>query len=258
MLGEECNGVEIRLAGKKRITIYALCLAAAIAGMAGTASARRARPAVMPQGSSNPHVVLTPDKGKFRILLDGHEVGSEEFEISPSGATWMARGATSAHVPGGAEFKASGQLKLSADGLPIHYDWSAQVQKKAIGAVDFKNGTAKCAASVGTGSPILKDFIFKSPRIVVLDNNLYYQYALLAQIYDWQAGGKQTFPVLIPQDMTPGSVSVESLGQQQVENASYETLRVSTADLQIMLYVDSNHHMVRLEVPSSKVVVERE
>jgi hypothetical protein len=35
-------------------------------------------------------------------------------------------------------------LKLAADGSPLRYDWSAEAQKKATGAVDFAGGTAKC------------------------------------------------------------------------------------------------------------------
>ena len=58
--------------------------------------------------------------------------------------------------------------------------------------------------------------------------------------------------------MTPGSISVESLGPQQVENAKYETLRVSSPDLEILLYLDASHRMMRLEVPSSKVIIVRE
>ena len=63
-----------------------------------------------------------------------------------------------AHAPGGAEIKATGQLKLSADGAPIRYDWSAQTQKKATGAVDFANGTAKCSANLGGASPMMQGF----------------------------------------------------------------------------------------------------
>jgi len=201
--------------------------------------------------------IFTPDKGKFRIVLDGHAVGDEEFEISRSGETWTARGSTTAHVPGGGDVNAAGQLKLSADGAPIRYEWSAEAQKKATGTVDFVNGTAKCAANLGASSPLMKDFKFDSPRIAVLDNNLYHQYAVLAQVYDWKGGAKQTFPVVIPQDLTPGSISVESLGTQQGGNAKYEALRVSSTDLEILLYVDASHHLMRLEVPSSKVVIER-
>jgi hypothetical protein len=202
--------------------------------------------------------VLTPDKGKFRIVLDGQVIGNEEFEISHSGETWMARGSTTAHAPGGTDIKATGQLKLSADGSPLRYEWSAEAQKKATGSVDFESGMAKCSASLGAASPLMKDFKFETPRIAVLDNNLYHQYAILARIYDWTAGGKQTFPVVIPQDLTPGSISVESIGPQQVEKANYEGMRVSSTDLEILLYLDANHHLVRLEVPSSKVIIQRE
>jgi hypothetical protein len=224
----------------------------------GFASARRSPRSAQTTKIAATVAVFTPDKGKFRIVLNGQIIGGEDFEISISGNTWMARGSTTAQVPGGTEIKASGQLKLSADGTPIRYDWSAQAVKKASGAVDFTNGTAKCSANLGGTSPMMKDFKFESPRVAVLDNNLYYQYAVLAQVYDWKAGGKQTFPVLIPQDMTPGSIFVESTGMQQVENASYEGLRVSSTDLEILLYLDATHHMVRLEVPSSKVVIQRE
>lgn len=205
-----------------------------------------------------PTTGLVPDKGTFRITLEGQVVGKEEFEISPSRGTWTARGSTTAHAPGGGEIKATGQLTLGPDGAPIHYDWTAQTQKKGSGAVDFVNGTAKSAIDLGGKSPFQQDFTFPSPRIAVLDNNLYYQYAVLAQLYDWKAGGKQVFPVLIPQDMTPGSISVESIGPQQVETVKYETLRVSSPDLEILLYLDAGRRLMRVEVPSSKATIERE
>jgi hypothetical protein len=231
-----------------------LCLAAIVAAPVSLYSAQKDKNAKSAAVAS----VFVPDKGKFRIVLDGNVVGSEEFEISPSGDTWMARGSTSAHVPGGTDIKATGQLKLSPDGAPIRYDWSAQLEKKATGKVDFVDGTGKCSIDLGAASPILKDFKFTTPLIAVLDNNLYYQYDVLAQMYDWKAGGKQTFPVIIPQDMVPGSITVESAGPQQVDNATHEMLRVNSTDLEILLYVDANHRLVRLDVPSSKVTIQRE
>lgn len=202
--------------------------------------------------------VFLPDKGKLRITINGQAIGSEDFEISLSGGDWIARSSMSAQAPGGGEIKASGQLKLAADGAPIHYDWSAEAQKKATGSVEFINGTAKCSADFGSPSLMRKDFVFSSPRIAVLDNNLYYQYGVLARIYDWQAGGKQSFPVVIPQDMVPGAISVESLGPAQAATGKYEALRVSTTDLEITLYLDARHRLMRLEVPSSKVIIDRE
>lgn len=233
-------------------------LAAALPGVhASPASSRPALAlgAAMPADTPS---VFSPDKGKLRIAINGQPVGSEDFQISLSGDAWIEHSSTSAHMPGGGEIKATGQLKLSADGAPIRYDWSAEAQKKATGSVDFANGTAKCSADLGAAAPLRKDFVFTSPQIAVLDNNLYYQFAVLTRLYDWKAGGKQTFSVVIPQDMVPGTISVESLGPQQAGNGKYEAVRVSSPDLEIMIYLDANHRMMRLEVPSSNVVIERE
>jgi len=202
--------------------------------------------------------VFAADKGKLRITLDGQSVGTEEFEISPSGDTWMERSTITAHTPGGPDIKATATLKLAADGSPLHYDWSAEVQKKASGAVEFASGTAKCAADLGGASPLRKDFVFNTPRIAVLDNNIYYHFAVLARLYDWKAGGKQSFPVVIPQDMVPGTISVESTGQQQTASGKFETLRVSSPDLEITIYLDSNHRLMHIQVPSSNVTIDRE
>jgi hypothetical protein len=202
--------------------------------------------------------VFSPDKGKLRITINAQQIGTEDFEIAPSGDSWIERSSMTAQAPGGGQIKASGQLRLSADGAPLHYDWSAEAQKKATGAVDFLSGTAKCVADLGGPAPLKKDFTFPSPRIAVLDNNLYYQFGVLARQYDWKAGGKQTFPVLIPQDMVPGSITVESLGTQQAGNGKYEAIRVSSPDLEIMVYVDAGRRLMRLEVPSSNAVIERQ
>ena len=212
-----------------------------------------ARPAAIPAGNPS---IFSADKGKFRVMIGGQQVGSEEFEISSSGDAWIERSSMTAHTPDG-DIKASGQLRLAADGSPLRYDWSAEAQKKATGFVDFSGPVAKCSGDFGGRAPMRKDFTFTSQHVAVLDNNLYYQYAVLARLYDWQAGGKQTFPVLIPQDMVPGSISVEPLGEQS-GGGKYETLRASTPDLEIQLVLDNAHRLIRLQVPSSNAIIERE
>ncbi len=155
--------------------------------------------------------------------------------------------------------RTSGQLRISAEGVPQHYAWSAQAAKKASGTVEFDNGTAKTSANVsGAKQAVQRDFKFTSPRIAVLDNNLYEQYAILGRIYDWNAKGAQSFPVLIPQDATPGSIDVESLGAKSVDGANLEVLRVHSTDLEIELYFDAKFHLIRLEVPAAKVVIIRQ
>ena len=198
--------------------------------------------------------VFSGDKGRFRITLNGTEVGTEDFEIKPDGDTWAARGSTDLKVPNAGEMKVTGELHLASDGGLLKYQWSSQAPKAANGTVSLVSGTAKCSLTVGTADPYLRDFQFGDPHVVVLDNNLYYQYAVLARVYDWAAAGKQDFHVVIPQDMTPGTVSVQS----QATNGPLSELVVTTPDIEIHLFCDSNHRLMRLEVPASKVVVERE
>lgn len=106
--------------------------------------------------------------------------------------------------------------------------------------------------------PFVQELSFGTPRVLVLDNNIYHHYAILARLYDWNAKGVQTFSVLIPQDMTPGSITAESAGTQTLDGSALELLRARTPDLELNLYLDANHRLVRLTVPSAKAEVRRE
>jgi hypothetical protein len=202
--------------------------------------------------------VLQPDKGKFSLVLDGKQIGHEEFEIAPNGAGWLARGTTSIKPEKGAETKVSGNLTLQPDGAPIAYDWSAQTDQTNSAHILFANGVAKITLQMHGAQPYEQSLSFGSPLVAVLDNNLYYQYAVLARIYDWSKRGSQQLPVLIPQEMTPGMITLEATGTVSSGGKTYEGLRVTTSDLEILLLLDANHKLMRIEVPSAKVSVVRD
>lgn len=202
--------------------------------------------------------VLAEEKGKFRIVVGGQSVGREEFQIAPEGSRWVARGRVEVSVPNDGSEKYSAMLNLDPDGTPTHYEWSTEGDKKLSIAVDFNSGVAKMALRKASGPPFLQQFSFGTPRVVILDNNMYHQYAILARLYNWSARGTQTFPVLIPQDQMPGTITVTSLGPQTVAGATLEVLRVHSADLDIDLYLDSSRRLVRLSVPASKAEIVRE
>ncbi len=202
--------------------------------------------------------VFSQDKGKFTIQLNGKSVGHEEFELAPAGGGWLARSTTDITPPDSAASRVTGSLTLQPDGAPISYDWTSQAARTNGAHILFANGVAKITLQMQDSRPFEQDMSFGSPMIAVLDNNLYYQYAVLARLYDWSKGGSQSLSVLIPQELTPGSIEVESAGTQSAGGRSYDGLRVATSDLEVMLYLDSNRRLMRLEVPSAKVAVIRD
>lgn len=202
--------------------------------------------------------VFSPDKGKLNILLDGKSVGREEFEITSSGGGWIAKGTTKISPPQGAASTVTGTLTLQPDGAPISYEWTSQAEKTNGAHILFANGVAKITLQMQGAHSFEQDLSFGSPFIIVLDNNLYHQYAVLARVYDWSRRGTQTYSVLVPQELLPGTVTVDWAGAVNADGKTYEGLKVSTSDLEVLLCLDTNHRLMRLEVPSAKVVVVRE
>jgi hypothetical protein len=120
------------------------------------------------------------------------------------------------------------------------------------------HGVAKMTLQMQGAHPFDQTFTFGTPLIAVLDNNLYYQYGVLARLYDWSKRGSQTFPVFIPQELMPGTITAEATGSATLDGQSYEGFRVNATDLQVDLYLDASHRLMRLEVPTAKVSVVRD
>src|SRR6202040_3145223 len=134
--------------------------------------------------ASNAATVLTSEKGKFRIEVNGQEMGQEEFEINPSGDDWGAHGTSEIRTAQGIEH-VSGTLELRADGTPVRYQWSMQGARTASADIAFRGPRAIIEPHVEGSAPFTQQFTLKPPQIIVLDNNLYHQYAVLARLYDW-------------------------------------------------------------------------
>jgi|SRR5271170_5849772 len=226
----------------------ALILACSVAGIAA-----QKKNAAAPSAS-----LFAQDNGKLTIKLDGQTVGHEQFEITPSAGGWVAKGSADIKPSGGQASKVSGSLTLQPNGAPISYEWTSQAEKTNSAHLLFTNGLAKMTLQMQGANPFDQTFTFDTPLIAVLDNNLYHQYAVLARLYDWSKRGPQTFPVLIPQELMPGSVTAESTGSATIDGKSYEGFRVSTTDLEVDLFLDSTHRLMRLEVPAAKVSVVRD
>jgi len=210
---------------------------------------------------SKPLSGFAPDRGAFKILVNGAQMGKEEFDISPNGGSsgndWIAHGTSEIAAPDGTKTNVSGTLEFRGDGTPVRYEWSVQGAKKAAATVTFNGPVASIELRVAGARPFTQQLTFSSPQIVVLDNNLYYQYAVLAHIYDWEKKGPQTFSVLVPQENTPGTITVESLGSQDVDGKKLDELSVKSEDLEVDVYLEGPR-VVRIVVPSANAEIVRE
>ena len=247
---------------RKSLAAAALALACAIAA---TLPAGAGTPGTSAHGSQKgkekkeaaASSVFVEDRGTFQIQVDGHPAGTEEFEIHASAGEWTARGTAEVAGENGAKAKVTGKLELTPDGAPLRYDWTASSPRKAAATIVFEGTVAKMELRMEGASPYSQDFTFQSPPVIILDNNMYHHYAVLARIYDWEHKEPKTYNVLIPQDLMPGTVSVEYGGQQVVDGQKLDVLRVRSTDLEIELYCD-NGRLMRLEVPSAKALIVRQ
>lgn len=238
------------------ITLAAFSLALASLASALAQAALRSRS--HSNGSlASPLSALAADKGKFRIRVNGQEVGTEEFDIGESASGWAARGATEIHAPGAPSSRVTAKLNLQPDATPLRYEWSIEGAKKASSTIEFQAGKAIVELRLEGARPYTQSFSFPSARIAVLDNNLHHQYEILARLYDWEKKGAQTVSVLVPQELTPGTVTMESLGEQTDNGKKVEALRVHSEDQEINLYFDAGK-LVHVVVPSSNAEIIRE
>jgi hypothetical protein len=223
-------------------------------------AARLLTTSVRAYAAGQPHPALAPvfvpDKGSFRIIVNGQQAGKEEFEINPDGGNWVARGSSEIQTPDGMT-RVSGTLALRSDGNPMHYQWAIEGKKKASATIDFNNLTATIELHLEGAKPYTQQFTFSTSPITVLDNNLYHQYAILARLYDREKKGPQTFSVLVPQALTPGTITVDSLGTEDLGGKKVEELTAKTADLELDLYLD-NGRLVRLVAPGTNAEIVRE
>ena len=241
-------------APRRFVAVAAALAICAAAGMTHLSTTRAsARPGF---GADKKVGGLVPDKGKFKILVNGQVMGKEEFEIGSSGGGWLAHGNSEITTPQGVT-KVTGTLTAHPDGSPQHYDWATQGVKKASAAISFNADVATAELHVEGARPYTQQFTFESPMVVILDDNMYHQYQILADLYDAGKGGTQTFTVLVPQELTPGRVTVDSLGKQDVDNKKMEELRVKTEDNEIDLYLDGPK-LMRLVAPAANAEVIRD
>jgi hypothetical protein len=181
---------------------------------------------------------ITPETARFTIRQDGRTIGTEEFSVRANNKGYIVEGKTQL---AGDPSSLTSRMELDENLNPISYEY-----KRGPGTIRLKIEKPLSEMTVtqdGAGNST--DVRFPDGGVII-DNNFFHHYLIL--LYRVK-GADQRFGVFVPQDMQIGQARVRQTG-----NRSY-TLEVG--DVKLDATVDAAGKLLRLAVPSAKVVVER-
>jgi hypothetical protein len=222
-------------------------------------SAWTALPRAVPAQSSRD--AAFSDSGVFFILSGQRRIGTEKFKITPVSSGLESTGEIDVGMPGSPRVLETGTLKLNRKRQPTSYERQQKLPKKGSIAVEFGSpeSTLVSQTEAGTGKQI---FILPADQLAVLDTNFFHHYAFLVMDYDVAKGGPQHFNVFVPQEATPGTISLELKGKEnlQVGKAPRELnhFEAVTEEVKIDLWASPSGELYRISIPQANLEVVRQ
>jgi hypothetical protein len=215
-------------------------------------------------GSASQLLYSGSESGTFRIYFGGAEIGQEKFQIVESGSSVKASAETHLTIERNQEkvsFLIRPLLEFNRFFEPVTYEVGQESgANKTKARVTFRG--EKTDAVYESGKETEARQIDLKKDVLVLDDNVFHQYIILAKRYDFTKGGIQEFSAFVPQQFISGGVSVTDKGMEGVQlsnqNVKLQHLVVDTGELQISLWLDDKHSLRKLAVPKSGVEVVRE
>jgi|SRR6185295_2313686 len=182
---------------------------------------------------------VTLESGKFTITQNGKKIGSEEFTISSRRAGgYIAEAKTQLT---GDPSVLSSRMELDDKLNVISYEYS---HGKGVIHVKVDQPTSEYETATDGKSASIQ---FRFPENgFILDNNFFSHYLML--LYKIGNSGAMV-PVFVPQDMQLGIATVKLKGSNVYE--------LEMSDVSMEATTDKNGKLIKLTVPSAKVVVER-
>ncbi len=213
------------------------------------------------------------DSGTFGIFVNGRRAATETFSVQQvaggSVATSQLKG------EGGTDPGQRSELKISAGGDLIRYEWHDLGEQKSELNVAPNDQFLIEHITARAGEKASEQPFLMPQSTMVLDNNSFVQRELLVWRYLGSScrpdNGKMQCPttpaqfgVLVPQERTSMSVSLQLLGKEKVKikGADRELLKVilkqESGDW--MLYLDDQDHfkLVRILVPANNTEIVRD
>ena len=199
------------------------------------------------------------DQGTFRIYVEGHEVGSEEFTITQSGtggaAVTLATGRVDLRLPTGSlrlqpRLRAQG---VAADPAQYQVDVSGDAPQRIVGNIGAGRVSARVVTAAGEQ---LREYV-ATAGAVVLDDAIAHHYYFLAQ--RTHAG---RVPVIVPRESRQVMATVSNRGEESVQVAG-KTARLfhlvvqPQGGVQTDVWVDALNRVIRVEIPARQYLAVR-
>ena len=181
------------------------------------------------------------DSGSFSVMKNGLRVATEKFSVQKN-----ASGSTiTAQLQAGAEndVSQSSELKISAAGDLVHYEWHNIAPTKADLVVTPNDQFLIERITVSAEGKRVEQPFLMPASTMILDNNSFVQREVLAWRYlassCKQAAGRTICPkdpaqfgVLVPQDRISMRVTLEPVGTEKIKvnGSERELLRLNLKD----------------------------
>ena len=211
--------------------------------------------AQQPQGSPS------EDAGVFSIVAGERRIGTEKFKITPIATGFEATGEIQFEMPGSPRTSETSFLRTDDSLRPTSYQRQQKLPKKGAIFVQFGSPESKLTSETETGSDE-RIFYFPDRQLVVLDTNFFHHFAILLRHYASSRRGLQRFNVFVPQEATPGMITLELLGQETLtvgtttrELNHYEAV---TDQVKIGIWADSQGKISRISIPQASLEVVRQ
>jgi hypothetical protein len=213
------------------------------------------------------------DSGSFGVFVNGQRVATETFSVQQ-----VAGGSTATSqvkAEGGADPGQRSDLKISAGGDLVRYEWHDLGATKSELSVAPNDQFLVEHITMKAGEKASEQPFLMPSSTMVLDNNSFVQRELLAWRYLGSSckpeNGKMQCPttpaqfgVLVPQERTSMSVSLQLMGKEKVKikGADRDLLKVSLKQESgdWMLYLDDQDHfkLIRILVPGNNTEIVRD
>jgi hypothetical protein len=187
-------------------------------------------------------LLLAPvtESGRFTIKQNGKAIGTEEFSIRKTDKGYSVEGRTRLDSD---PTVLTSRMELDENLIPITYEYSRGGKGSIRVKVDPKTSSELTVTENGKDSDT--NFHFP-PAASIVDNNFFHHYLIL--LYRVKSA-EQSVAIFVPQDMQVGLAKVKSTGKM--------TYSLEVGAVKLEATVDEQGRLLRLAVPSAKVVVER-